>query len=119
MKKSAQAPEATARAKFPTAHLKPQDLVNECIKKSDAMKAHPDYPNKPEVQQCTNAMVASAQALDQVAKQIGLLKVQLVALETGARVRFERAGKKHGAVLWTLAAVAAGEAEAGEDEVPY
>jgi putative DNA primase/helicase len=44
---------------------------------------------------------------------------RVVALETGARVRFERAGKKHGAVLWTLAAVAAGEAEAGEDEVPY
>ena len=67
MKKAAKAPaEKSARAKFPTAHLKPQELVAETIKKSDAIKAHPSYANTPEAQQVATSMASSAQALDDI-----------------------------------------------------
>jgi hypothetical protein len=39
---------------------------------------------------------------------------RVVALETGAKVRFQKEGMRQGVALWTL--VAAG---AGEDEVPF
>ena len=38
---------------------------------------------------------------------------RVVALETGARVRFEKVGTRGGVALWVIA----GEAEADEDEV--
>jgi hypothetical protein len=40
---------------------------------------------------------------------------RVVTLENGARVRFEKAGKKHGALLWTLVVLAAG----GPEETPF
>ena len=41
---------------------------------------------------------------------------RVVALETGARVRFQKEGTRQGVALWTLVVVAAG---AGEDEVRF
>ena len=43
---------------------------------------------------------------------------RVVALETGVKVRFEKAGKRHGATVWTLAGAAA-KAETDRDDIPY
>jgi putative DNA primase/helicase len=47
---------------------------------------------------------------------LGSVLDRVVALETGARVRFEKAGTRGGVALWTLVLVAAGT---GEDEVQF
>jgi hypothetical protein len=85
-KKSAQQPEATARAKFATAHLKPQELVTECSQKSDKVKANPNYGSKPEVQAAITKLDTSVTSLDQIEGQISLHHSQLVSLET-ARIK--------------------------------
>ena len=107
MKKAAKAPaEKSARAKFPTAHLKPQELVTETMKKSDAIKAHPSYANTPEAQQVATSMTSSAQALDDIQAKIGLLHSQLVSLETAearAVAQCYRANDKAAAVVTDLA----------------
>jgi hypothetical protein len=41
---------------------------------------------------------------------------RVVALETGAEVRFEKVGTRGGVALWTLVLA---NAEGGEDEVTY
>ena len=49
-------------------------------------------------------------------KYLGSEAERVVALETGARVRFQKEGTRQGVALWTLAVVDAG---AGEEEVPF
>jgi putative DNA primase/helicase len=51
-----------------------------------------------------------------VGKYLSSAAERVVALETGARVRFEKAGIRHSVALWTLVTVAA---EAGEEGVSY
>jgi len=106
MKKAAKAPaEKSARAKFPTAHFKPEALVSETMKKSDAMKAHPSYANTPEAQQVATSMAASAQSLDDIHAKMGLLHSQLISLETAearAVAQCYRANEKAAAVVTDL-----------------
>jgi hypothetical protein len=55
---------------------------------------------------------------EMLGKYISSEREKVVALETGAKVRFEKAGKRQAAVLWQLSVVA-GEAEADEEDVPF
>ena len=67
----------------------------------------------------TGARPGAALNPETLGRYLGSAVERVVALETGARVRFEKPGKQHGVALWTLATVAGDEAEAGGEDDPF
>ena len=72
-------------------------------------------PIDPELLDASMAVARRGAAINPVALGNYLSSVadRVVALETGATVRFEKAGTRHGVALWTLTVLAGG------GEVPY
>jgi putative DNA primase/helicase len=101
--------------------------VSEAVEKTEAKRRAGTWedsrfePIDPDLLDALMAIARRGAALNPVAlgNYLSSVAERVVALETGARVRFEKAGMRHGVALWTLITVFAGEAEAGEDEVPY
>jgi hypothetical protein len=101
--------------------------VSEEVEKAEAKRRAGTWedsrfkPIDPDLLDALMAIARRGAALSPVAlgNYLSSVAERVVALETGPRVRFEKAGMRHGVALWTLITVFAGEAEAGEDEVPY
>ena len=78
-------------------------------------------PVNPDLLDAFLAVARRGAAINPVAlgAYLGSEAERVVALEKGAKVRFMRVGKRGGVVVWSLATVVAGEAEADGDEVRY
>jgi putative DNA primase/helicase len=75
-------------------------------------------PEKPDLLEAFMAVARRGSELnpEMLGKYISSEMEKVVALETGTKVRFEKAGKRQAAVLWQLSLVA-GEAEADDEEM--
>jgi hypothetical protein len=101
--------------------------VSEAVARAEAKRRVGTYedsrfePIDPDLLDAFMAIARRGAAIntEAVGKYLSSEAERVVVLESGAKVRFERDGKSHGAVLWTLVVVDAGEAEAGEDEIRY
>jgi putative DNA primase/helicase len=95
--------------------------VSEAMAKAEEKKrVEPAWewePVRPDLLDAFLAVARRGAAINPVAlgNYLGSEVDRVVALETGAKVRFEKVGSRGGAALWALA----GEAEASEDEVSY
>jgi hypothetical protein len=86
-------------------------------KKVGTLEDFKTEPVDPDLNEAFMAIARRGPAIspEAIGKYLSSEADRVVTLENDAQVRFEKAGKRQGAVLWTLAILAAGEPE----EVPF
>jgi hypothetical protein len=97
--------------------------VSEAVVKAEEKKTagtwegYKSEPVNPELNEAFMAIARRGTAIspEAIGKYLSSEAERVVALETGAKVRFEKAGTRQGAVLWTLVVVAA----EAEEDVPF
>jgi hypothetical protein len=93
--------------------------VAEAVAKAEEKKTtgtwdgYKSEPVNPDLNEVFMAIARGGPAInpEAIGKYLSSEADRVVTLEGGAKVRFEKAGKKHAAVLWTLADLATGEPE--------
>ena len=104
--------EAAATAKLTTSKMTTDQMVKVAHQVSEVVKAHPEFTNRPDVQQAVTAWVGSADTVDQSAQEIKALRLALkakLANEIKARAALKRGTKK---ILAVIDEAAAGSAAA-------
>jgi hypothetical protein len=104
--------EATATAKLSVSRMTTDQLVKVAHQVGEVVKAHPEFANRPEVQQAVTTWGTSADSVDQAAQDIKSLRLALsarLAEEIKARAALKRGTKK---ILAVIDEAAAGSAAA-------
>jgi hypothetical protein len=104
--------ESAATAKLSVSKLTTEQMVTVAHQVSEVVKAHPEFTNRPDVQQAVTTWVGAADTADQSAQSVKALRLALAAKlaeEVKARAALKRGTRK---ILAVIDEAAAGSASA-------